>query len=240
VLRLLKDKIIYLTVSAEKCYWLERPDNYEIVINEMTFMEVENSIAHRPKLKFSLEEKIDVAIESHLCRISVLPPLKKWLSKDALEYLIQQNFLQKYGTFDSSQYVLVNEKIKLNRPSIVVAYPKEIYEKIIKIKKHIKIINFVPTIFSIWNFFDGKLEGEKFLITEGKWTYLLTHVNGVIQDVDVIPSNLAQNLDADLFFTTERKNLENLSVAEIKFPEFLKKIDIYPNNQIYNLMRLYG
>lgn len=235
-----KDRIIYLTVDEDHCSVLEEKAINDLAMNEISFINLDNHLVHYVDRKLARRKKIDIAIASHLCRILVMPPLKKWIPKEALEYLIQQKFIQKYGDFDPEKFIFLSEKIKMDKPFIVIAYSKEYYQEIIKINKNFRIINLIPAIFIVWNFFEKNLQGNTFLIIEQQSAYLFTHEKNIIKEIDIFPANLAQNLKVDGFFCYEDFILINKNNSRFELPDSIIALLKCSKSQIFNLMRDYG
>lgn len=207
VLPLLKDKTIYLTARQIGWSGLQQTKSetkFEALaldgISYVEFIEKNKKIA----------SNLDIVIESDLCRFVVLPALNSYPEVAVLSFLVQERLKQKYVDFDTSQFIIVHDQLKFNRPCLVVAFPIEKYQKLVQLKSSIGIKNLMPSILTVWNFYEKDIIGNLFLIIENQLAFLIHHDRGTIKEIDTFPVYLIGSITYDYYL-----DLNSLTFSEL-------------------------
>lgn len=236
---MLKDKVLYLTVNNEKSAWLHQIKSGEYQLGEFATNELKAQMLQLYQKSKSFQS-IDVVFESGLCRFIVLPALKIWPQKEAFDFLIQQRFKHKYPDYHANDFIILHDQLKFDRPCVVVAFPKIMFEQIDALQPSIKIKSLMPSILAIWNFYEKKLNNSILMIEEGSLIYLIQYKKGVIRDIDVFPQHLKQAFDHDNYFNFINKSLIHVEKNSLAFdlPDYLKTQNDQPYAQALNFVRL--
>jgi len=239
VLPLLKDKVLYLTVTNEKSAWLRQIKSKDYQFGEFATNELKKQILQHYHKSKSFQS-IDVVFESRLCRFIVLPALKIWPEKEAFDFLIQQRFKHKYPDYHANNFIILHDQLKFDRPCVVVAFPKIMFKQIDDLQPAIKIKSLMPSILSIWNYYEKKLNNSILMIEESSLVYLIQYEKGIIRDIDVFPQHLKQAFNHDNYFNLVNKSLVKVEKNSLvfDFPDYLKTQNDQSYVQALNFLRL--
>lgn len=225
---MLKDKTIYLTSMQIGVWGLQKHKSTnkfealtESVSNYFEFIEKNDK----------KNSSLDIVIESNLCRYVVLPGLNHYPEPDVLNFLIQQRLQQKYVDFDSSQFVIAHDQLKSNHPCLVVAFPRETYQGLMKLKPGISVKSLLPSILAVWNYYQKDMIGNQFLIIEDQLVFLIHHDHGVIQEIDTFPAYLMGSLNFDYYL-----DLNNLKCSDLEQTALNKNVN-FLSNKIFNFLK---
>lgn len=230
MLRLLKGKTLYVTLTMSKCYWLL----YEIKnqrIGEFSINYQKDNWEHEllnEVLKIdSRITSLKITVESTLCRYILLPAQQKYPSEEVLNFLANLQFKKNYPSNNSDNFIFFFDKVNFNKNIFCKAIDKSVFQGILSLRQVIGNVSFTTSLGSICLF----KKNESFIqYLEGNLIYCINQKKGDVEELNILPKSL--NLKIGEKYTADNIIL-NLNLGNEKVDHYLNYIGVYCEKDIF-------